>query len=93
MVIRTCDSSAATDPLAPATERLWGLCVCHHREPRYVPYAIRSAAEFLTQVFSLQLASAVEASKRQRGERVTNLQASPPQRPHSVLLSPEKCFT
>ena len=57
VVIRSADS---LDPNAPTREKLWGLCVCHHRTARYVPYAIRSAAEFLTQVFSLQLASAVE---------------------------------
>lgn len=29
--------------------KLWGLCVCHHRHPRYVPYPVRSAGEFLIQ--------------------------------------------
>nr|AHZ63952.1 phytochrome [Pilularia globulifera] len=35
--------------------KLWGLVVCHHTGPRYVPFPLRSACEFLMQVFSLQL--------------------------------------
>jgi light-regulated signal transduction histidine kinase (bacteriophytochrome) len=40
--------------------RLWGLIAGHHHEPKVVPHAIRSACEFLAQVVSLQLRSAVE---------------------------------
>jgi light-regulated signal transduction histidine kinase (bacteriophytochrome) len=35
--------------------RLWGLIACHHRVPRYVPHAIRSACELFAQMISLQL--------------------------------------
>ncbi|CAI5962715.1 unnamed protein product [Closterium sp. NIES-65] len=35
--------------------KLWGLVVCHHSSPRYVPFPLRSACEFLMQVFGLQL--------------------------------------
>ncbi len=38
-------------------DRLWGLVSCHHAVPHIVPFAIRSAAELLTQIFSLQLAA------------------------------------
>ena len=30
--------------------KLWGLVVCHHSTPRYVPFPLRSACEFLMQV-------------------------------------------
>lgn len=30
--------------------KLWGLVVCHHTTPRYVPFPLRSACEFLMQV-------------------------------------------
>ncbi|XP_019178187.1 PREDICTED: phytochrome E isoform X1 [Ipomoea nil] len=35
--------------------KLWGLVVCHHTSPRYVPFPLRYACEFLMQAFSLQL--------------------------------------
>uniref|UniRef100_A0A0A0LX39 Phytochrome n=1 Tax=Cucumis sativus TaxID=3659 RepID=A0A0A0LX39_CUCSA len=35
--------------------RLWGLVVCHHTSPRYVPFPLRYACEFLMQAFGLQL--------------------------------------
>lgn len=36
---------------------LWGLIACHHGAPRYVPYEVRAACEFLGQAVSLQLAA------------------------------------
>lgn len=38
-------------------DRLWGLISCHHQQPKYVPYEIRTICEFLGQVLSLQLAT------------------------------------
>ena len=35
--------------------KLWGLVVCHHTSPRYVPFTLRYACEFLMQAFGLQL--------------------------------------
>lgn len=35
--------------------KLWGLVVCHHTSPRYVPFPLRYACEFLMQAFRLQL--------------------------------------
>lgn len=35
--------------------KLWGLVVCHHTSPRYIPFPLRYACEFLVQAFSLQL--------------------------------------
>lgn len=35
--------------------KLWGLVACHHSSPRYVPYPLRYACEFLIQAFGLQL--------------------------------------
>nr|Q01549.1 RecName: Full=Phytochrome 1 [Selaginella martensii]CAA43698.1 phytochrome [Selaginella martensii] len=47
--------------------RLWGLVVCHHTSPRSVPF-LRSACEFLMQVFGLQLnmEAAVAAHVREK---------------------------
>ncbi|KAL9687189.1 hypothetical protein QQ045_031587 [Rhodiola kirilowii] len=37
------------------SSKLWGLLVCHHSSPRYVPFPVRYACEFLMQAFGLQL--------------------------------------
>lgn len=35
--------------------RLWGLIACHHETPKFVPYEIRTHAEFLGQLMSTEL--------------------------------------
>ncbi len=37
---------------------LWGLIACHHYTPKALPYPLRSAAEFLAQITSLEIAQA-----------------------------------
>ena len=37
---------------------LWGLIACHHYTPKAMPYPLRSAAEFLAQIASLEIAQA-----------------------------------
>ena len=37
---------------------LWGLIACHHYTPKAMPYPLRSAAEFLAQITSLEIAQA-----------------------------------
>lgn len=36
---------------------LWGLIACHHYTPRYIPYELSAACEFLGQVMSMELAA------------------------------------
>ncbi|UZQ54570.1 ATP-binding protein [Trichothermofontia sichuanensis B231] len=36
---------------------LWGLIACHHYSPRYIPYQLSLACEFLGQVMSMELAA------------------------------------
>ncbi len=36
-------------------KKLWGLIACHHQSPKYIPYEIRNACEFLGQMTSLEL--------------------------------------
>lgn len=38
-------------------EQLWGLIACHHRAPRFVPYAVRMLCHFLGDVVSWTLGS------------------------------------
>lgn len=35
--------------------KLWGLIACHHRTPKYVPYELRKACEFLGQVIFAEI--------------------------------------
>ena len=34
---------------------IWGLIACHHSEPAYIPYNVRTACEFIGQVMSVEL--------------------------------------
>jgi len=38
-------------------QEIWGLIACHHNEPKYVPYNVRTACEFIGQVMSVELAN------------------------------------
>jgi light-regulated signal transduction histidine kinase (bacteriophytochrome) len=44
---------------------LWGLIACHHLSPRYLPYEVRAACEFLGQAFSLQLTAKRDSEDHQ----------------------------
>ena len=82
-------AGGAPSPRPAAAElRLWGLCVCHsYAGARFVPYAVRSATEFLLQVFSLQLGVSIEAAARQRAVR------APPARALRLLRAPADAGT
>uniref|UniRef100_A0A7N0TEK1 Phytochrome n=1 Tax=Kalanchoe fedtschenkoi TaxID=63787 RepID=A0A7N0TEK1_KALFE len=41
-------------------KRLWGLVVCHHTTPRFVPFPLRYACEFLAQVFAIHVSKELE---------------------------------
>jgi chemotaxis family two-component system sensor kinase Cph1 len=41
-------------------KKLWGLIACHHQSPKYVPYEVRTACEFIGQLMSLEIASKEE---------------------------------
>jgi len=41
--------------------QLWGLIVCHHRGPIFVPHEVRTVCEFLGQLFSIQLGTRQES--------------------------------
>nr|AAR08427.1 phytochrome A [Monotropastrum globosum] len=41
-------------------KRLWGLLVCHNTTPRFVPFPLRYACEFLAQVFTIHVNKELE---------------------------------
>ena len=45
-------------------QKLWGLIVCHHYTPKFVPYEIRTICEFLGQLMSTELTNK-EANEHQ----------------------------
>jgi len=55
------EDRAPSDPLQPQKrKRLWGLVVCHHTSPRFVPFPLRYACEFLAQVFAIHVNKELE---------------------------------
>ncbi|GLJ43732.1 hypothetical protein SUGI_0910590 [Cryptomeria japonica] len=54
--------------------RLWGLVVCHHTSPRFVPFPLRYACEFLMQVFGIQLNKEVELAAQLREKHILRTQ-------------------
>lgn len=46
--------------------KLWGIFICHHYSSRFVPYEIRSAAEFLAQTLSWQIGARQRADLAQQ---------------------------
>lgn len=64
--------------------RLWGLIACHHYQPRFVPYDVRTACELLGQFMSLSLAAAEDrerldyrnSSRACVGQMITNIERS-----------------
>ncbi|GFY88690.1 phytochrome E [Actinidia rufa] len=54
--------------------KLWGLVVCHHTSPRYVPFPLRYACEFLMQAFGLQLHMELQLASQLAEKKVLRMQ-------------------
>lgn len=50
--------------------KLWGLVVCHHSTPRFVPYPLRYACEFLLQVFGIHMNKEVELAAQAKEKHI-----------------------
>ena len=69
------ESSNESNPQPrPRMRKLWGLVVCHHTTTRAVAFPLRSACEFLMQVFSLQLNMEVELAAQMREKHILRTQ-------------------
>ncbi|CAI5513922.1 unnamed protein product [Closterium sp. Naga37s-1] len=62
-------------PQSTSVRKLWGLVVCHHMSPRFLPYPQRFACDFLLQAFALQLAMELEAAEHAAERRTMQMQA------------------
>jgi chemotaxis family two-component system sensor kinase Cph1 len=56
--------------------QLWGLIACHHYAPRFVPYEVRLAAEFLGRSLSWQVAAKEHTDDADARSRAQSLLAS-----------------
>ncbi|GLU12525.1 hypothetical protein SLE2022_291980 [Rubroshorea leprosula] len=54
--------------------RPWGLVVCHHRSPKFVPFPLRYACEFLIQVFGVQINKEVELAAQMKEKHILRTQ-------------------
>ncbi|KAL2458307.1 Phytochrome C [Forsythia ovata] len=54
--------------------KLWGLLVCHHTSPRFVPFPLRYACEFLVQVFGVQINKEVELEAQLKEKHILQTQ-------------------
>ncbi|KAG8062379.1 hypothetical protein GUJ93_ZPchr0003g18399 [Zizania palustris] len=55
-------------------KKLWGLIVCHHESPRYVPFPLRYACEFLAQVFAVHVNKEFELERQVREKSILRMQ-------------------
>lgn len=67
------DGNQDSDP-QPKGRKLWGLVVCHHTSPRFLPFPLRYACEFLLQVFSVQLNKEVELAAQMKEKHILRTQ-------------------
>ncbi|KAK4796410.1 hypothetical protein SAY86_028736 [Trapa natans] len=54
------ESNNSPDAGSQKRKRLWGLVVCHNTSPRFVPFPLRYACEFLAQVFAIHVNKELE---------------------------------
>ncbi|XP_077221616.1 phytochrome A1-like [Tasmannia lanceolata] len=55
-------------------KRLWGLVVCHHTTPRFVPFPLRYACEFLTQVFAIHVSRELQLENQIQKKNILRIQ-------------------
>lgn len=56
-------------------KKLWGLIACHHQTPKYIPYEIRNACEFLGQITSLELGAKEDSEDVEHLIQIKSIQA------------------
>ncbi|KAL2906804.1 Phytochrome A [Bienertia sinuspersici] len=55
-------------------KKLWGLVVCHHTSPRFVPFPLRYACEFLAQVFAIHVNKELEMENQLLEKKILRTQ-------------------
>ncbi|MBD2742005.1 ATP-binding protein [Coleofasciculus sp. FACHB-1120] len=57
-------------------QKLWGLIACHHQSPKYVPYELRKACEFLGRVIFSEISTREETEDYDYRMRLTYIQSA-----------------
>nr|AUG98252.1 Phytochromes A protein [Gerbera jamesonii] len=61
VVVNDNEDGESLGPVHPQKrKKLWGLVVCHNTSPRFVPFPLRYACEFLAQVFAIHINKELE---------------------------------
>ncbi|CAL9037539.1 phytochrome A-like isoform X1 [Musa acuminata AAA Group] len=68
------DTEAGQQPQRQKRKRLWGLVVCHNETPRFVPFPLRYACEFLMQVFAIHVSKEIELENQIREKNILRTQ-------------------
>ncbi|URE34337.1 hypothetical protein MUK42_17637 [Musa troglodytarum] len=68
------ETEAGQQPQRQKRKRLWGLVVCHNKSPRFVPFPLRYACEFLMQVFAIHVSKEIELENQIREKNILRTQ-------------------
>lgn len=68
------DDEARQNQQQQKRKKLWGLVVCHNQSPRFLPFPLRYACEFLMQVFAIHVNKEFEMEKQIREKNVLRTQ-------------------
>ncbi|XP_051144302.1 phytochrome A [Andrographis paniculata] len=75
VVVNEGDDEGTADSSQPEKrKRLWGLVVCHHTTPRFVPFPLRYACEFLAQVFAIHVNKELELENQMLEKNILRTQ-------------------
>ncbi|KAG8363985.1 hypothetical protein BUALT_Bualt19G0079300 [Buddleja alternifolia] len=72
VVVNEGDEEGGSD--SPQRKRLWGLVVCHNTTPRFVPFPLRYACEFLAQVFAIHVNKELELENQMLEKNILRTQ-------------------
>ncbi|KAK4794152.1 hypothetical protein SAY86_012146 [Trapa natans] len=67
-------NGSSSEAASGKRKRLWGLLVCHNTSPRFVPYPLRYACEFLAQVFAIHVNKELEIENQIKEKNVFRIQ-------------------
>ncbi len=56
-------------------QKLWGLIACHHREPKLIPYFLRTVCEFIGQMAVFELAAHMDSQEQTEQIKLNNLKS------------------
>ncbi|KAL0412845.1 UNVERIFIED_CONTAM: Phytochrome A1 [Sesamum radiatum] len=74
VVVNEGDEEGSDSSHPEKRNRLWGLVVCHHTSPRFVPFPLRYACEFLAQVFAIHVNKELELENQMLEKNILRTQ-------------------